>query len=101
MTVVQTNKATINAVSVKLDNADRERLSLLATAKKRTAHYLMKEAIRDYIEREESRLNFIRAAQESAKQMDNTGLHLTSDEVSAWVEALKSNPAEHPPQCHV
>ena len=33
MTVVQTNKATINAVSVKLDNTDRECLNLLTTTK--------------------------------------------------------------------
>lgn len=101
MTTAQMTKPVNGTVSVKLDTTDRERLSRLAIAKKRTSHYLMKEAIHDYLKREEIQLNFIRAAEESANHMDKTGLHVTSGEMAAWVEALKSNPNAPIPQCHV
>ena len=45
-------------VTVKLDPSDRDRIASLATMKKRTPHYLMKEAILEYVQREEARQNF-------------------------------------------
>ena len=39
------------SVTIKLDDADRKRIAALATAKKRTPHYLMKEAILEYVKK--------------------------------------------------
>ena len=87
-------------VSVKLDQSDRDRINLLASAKKRTAHYLMKEAIHEYIEREETRLNFIRAGEESAREFQATGLHITLDEFDSWVDAIQTDINAPMPVCH-
>ena len=89
-----------NTVSVKLDPSDRERISVLATTKKRTPHYLMKEAIREYIEREESRQNFINAAERSYEHYKETGSHISLDEFSAWADDVEKNPGAPMPVCH-
>ena len=73
-------------VTIKLDPSDRDRIASLATMKKRTAHYLMKEAILEYVQREEARQNFIKAAETSFEHYKETGLHITLDEFSAWVD---------------
>ena len=44
----QTNRHPIAPVSLKLDNSERQRLPALAVARKRSSHYLMREAVREY-----------------------------------------------------
>ena len=43
------------AASVKLDDELKIRIQRLAKTQNRTAHWIMREAIRDYVEREEAR----------------------------------------------
>lgn len=100
MTTTQLTKPN-TAVSVKLDPSDKARLNSLAVARKRTSHYLMKEAIQEYIKREEVRQNFIRAGEESAKDIKETGLHITFDEFSNWVDAIQTNSKTPMPICHI
>lgn len=100
MKTAQPNKPSTSLVSVKLDQSDRERLNTLAVSKKRTSHYLMKEAIQEYIKREEIRMNFIRAGEESARHYKETGLHIRLDEFSAWVDAVQTDPDTAMPICH-
>jgi predicted transcriptional regulator len=87
-------------VTVKLDPADRERIASLASIKKRTPHYLMKEAILEYVQREEARQNFIKAADTSFEHYKETGLHITLDEFSAWVDDVQKNPDAPITACH-
>jgi len=87
-------------VTVKLDPSDRDRIASLATMKKRTPHYLMKEAILEYVRREEARQNFIKAADTSFEHYKETGLHITLDEFSAWVDDVQQNPDAPIPACH-
>ncbi len=87
-------------VTVKLDPSDRDRIASLATMKKRTAHYLMKEAILEYVQREEARQNFIKAADTSFEHYKETGLHITLDEFSAWVDDVQENPDAPITACH-
>lgn len=87
-------------VTVKLDPSDRERIASLATLKKRTPHYLMKEAILEYVQREEARQNFIKAAETSFEHYKETGLHITLDEFSAWVDDVQKNSDAPITACH-
>lgn len=87
-------------VSIKLDSSDRDRISSLARMKKRTPHYLMKEAILEYVQREEARQNFIKAADASFEHFKETGLHITLDEFSAWVDEVQNNPEAPITACH-
>jgi predicted transcriptional regulator len=87
-------------LTVKLDPDERLRLQSIAQAKQRTPHFLMREAITRYIEQEEVQQRFLAAAEQSRKHYSETGLHITHDEFSQWVDALQSNPQAKPPQIH-
>src|SRR6186713_3379241 len=50
--------AMATAVSVKLDEKTQERMRQLAEARSRAPHYLMREAINQYLDREEARESF-------------------------------------------
>ncbi len=93
-------KPRTGSVTIKLDNADRDRIASLAATKKRTPHYLMKEAILDYVKREEARQNFIAAAESSFGLYKETGLHITLDEFSHWVDKVQETPDAPLPACH-
>lgn len=88
------------SVTIKLDETDRDRIATLATAKKRTPHYLMKEAILEYVKKEEARQNFITAAQASFEHYKQTGQHITLDEFNTWVDKVQQNPVAPVPPCH-
>ena len=87
-------------VTLKLDAAFRDRIKSLAATKKRSSHYLMKEAILDYVRREEARLDFIKAAEASFEHYKETGSHITLDEFSQWVDEVQQNPDAPFPACH-
>ena len=87
-------------VTVKLAPSDRDRIASLAIMKKRTPHYLMKEAILEYVQREEARQNFIKVANTSFEHYKETGLHITLDEFSAWVDDVQKKPDTPIPACH-
>ena len=87
-------------LTVKLASGERQRLHAIAQAKQRTPHFIMREAITRYIEQEEVQQRFIAAAEESRKHYQATGLHITHDELSQWVDSLQANPQAKPPEIH-
>lgn len=87
-------------MTVKLDGSERQRLQVLAATKKRTPHYLMREAIQAYIEKEEAEQNFIAAAEGAWSDYENTRLHITLDEAKTWAKKLEKNPRTKLPACH-
>ena len=101
MTTTSAEKPRSSAsVTIKLDETDRDRIATLASAKKRSPHYLMKEAILEYVKKDEARQNFINAAQASFEHYKETGQHITLDELSNWVDEVQTNPAAPVPACH-
>ena len=61
---------------------------------------LMKEAILKYVKKEEARQNFIAAAESSFEHYKETGLHITLDEFSTWVDQIQESPDAPVPACH-
>jgi predicted transcriptional regulator len=88
-------------LSIKLEVSDRDRIRALAAYKKRTPHFIMKEAVQNYLEQEEAEQRFIAAAKASRSHYQKTGLHVTHEEFSSWVDQLQTNPKAAPPVCHV
>jgi predicted transcriptional regulator len=82
-----------STMGVKLDENTRARLKKLGQQKKRSAHWLMKEAIHRYLEEEE------RYEQEKAEDMARyheyveTGKHITQDDMMAWLDELAERAA--------
>lgn len=89
------------AVSVKLDDDLRDRIRSLAESKQRSSHWVMREAIQEYVSREEKRASFDRATEESWRHFEETGLHLTGEEVFAWMDTWGTDEESEPPACHV
>jgi predicted transcriptional regulator len=65
MQILTEKKPRAYNMTIKLAASDRDRLRSCAVAKKRTPHYLMKEAITAYLEREEVEQRFMEAAREA------------------------------------
>ena len=80
----------IRRASIKLDQAEHDRLKSLAEAKHRKPHFLMKEAIHQYLEREEARESFKREALASWQEYRETGQHFTGEQVSDWLDTWGS-----------
>ena len=73
-------------VSVKLEDDDHERLASLAAAKRRTPHCLMREAITEYLAREEKLLAFHAEAEAAWTDYTETGLHLSLADMQVWAK---------------
>jgi len=87
-------------VTLKLDASYRHRLKALAATKKRTPHYLMKEAIERYLNVEEAQHAILQSVDDSIAHFEATGLHVTHDEVKAWAKERKANRMAQLPECH-
>jgi predicted transcriptional regulator len=72
----------------------------LAEAKHRTPHWLMREAIEQYVEREEKRETFRQDGIRAWEAYQATGLHVTHAEADAWLEQLEAGNDVEPPKCH-
>ena len=77
---------TVKALSLKLSLEEHERISVLAGKKDRSAHYLMREAVLDYLEREENRISFEEEAEFAWRNYKETGEHLTLEDMQAWAK---------------
>lgn len=88
------------ATSIKLDDTLKGRVQNLAEARRRSAHWIMREAIAQYVEREEKRETFRQDAIRAWEDYQRTGLHLTFEEADAWLAKLEAGEEAEPPKCH-
>lgn len=86
--------------SLKLSPELKERVRKLAEARDRSPHYVMREAIEEYIGREELREAAWRDAIDAWEEFERTGLHATGEEVKAWLAKLAAGEDAEPPECH-
>jgi predicted transcriptional regulator len=89
------------ATSIKLDDELKGRVQHLAEARRRTSHWIMREAIAQYVEREEKREAFKQEALCAWEDYQRTGLHLTLEEADAWLGKLEAGEDAELPKCHV
>jgi predicted transcriptional regulator len=88
------------ATSVKLDEDLANRLRRLAGRRQRSPHSMMREAIREYVEREEARESFKEEALASWTAFQETGRHLSGDELRDWLKSWGSDSEAELPDCH-
>ena len=92
--------ATPSTTSLKLDAKTKQRVQRLASARRRSPHWVMREAIEQYVEREEKREQFRQDALAAWAHYQTTGLHLTAQEADAWLAKLDAGKRAAPPKCH-
>lgn len=88
------------ATSIKLDDALKGRVQQLAQTRRRTSHWIMREAIAQYVEREEKREAFRQDTLNAWDEFQATGLHATADEVEKWLASWGSDNELPAPECH-
>ena len=88
------------ATSIKIDDELKDRIQHLADLRQRSAHWIMREAIAQYVGREEARESFKQEALASWAVYQETGRHLTGKEVRAWLNAWGTEAETELPQCH-
>ena len=91
---------TASTTSLKLDLKIKRRLQRLASARRRSPHWIMREAIEQYVEREEKREQLRQDALAAWTNFQTTGLHVTAEEADAWLAKLKAGEDAAPPKCH-
>jgi predicted transcriptional regulator len=92
--------ATLSTTSPKLDSAMKERVHRLAAARRRSPHWIMRDAVEQYVEREEKREQLRQDALAAWAAYQTTGLHATAEEADAWLAKLETGKRAAIPKCH-
>jgi predicted transcriptional regulator len=90
----------VRPVAIKIDDDIKARIKRLAGARQRTAHWLMREAITQYVEREEKREAFRQETLKAWEAFRSTRQHATADEADTWMSQLEQGHDIEPPECH-
>lgn len=93
-------RSTPRSATVTLDPDVEARLRRLAEAQRRSPDAVMRDAIADYLNREEKRAAFRRDAEKAWDEYRATGQHLTESEADAWLARLEAGQDVDPPECH-
>lgn len=88
-------------MSVKLDPDTRARLERLAQSRRRTPDGMLREAVAQYVEREEKREALRQDTLRAWEEYQATGLHVTAGEADAWLAQLADGDDIEPPECHI
>lgn len=92
--------ATSSTTSLKLDSELKERVQRLASARRRTPHWIMREAVQQFVEREEKREQFLQDGLVAWNEYRATGQHATAEEADAWLAKLEAGEQAEAPECH-
>lgn len=90
----------VTPLSVKLEQEQRDKLSRIAELKERSVHYLLCQAVGEYIENESKRLEFYEEGKKALEHYKATGLHTTHEEMMIWANSLGTANELPMPKCH-
>ena len=90
----------LRPTTIKMDQTTKERLKSLAEARHRSSHWMILEAIRQYLNREEKREAFRQDGIKAWNEFQATGLHVTFEEADAWLAEMETGEDVKPPKCH-
>ena len=91
--------AVARPVAIKIDEVTKARVKRLADARQRTPHWLMREAITQYVEREEKQEAFRQETLQAWEAFRTTGQHATAAQADAWLAQLEQGQDVDPPTC--
>lgn len=85
-------------VAIKIDEDIKIRIKNLAEARNRTSHWLMREAIIQFVEREEKRESFRHDTLMAWEAYRARGLYASANEVDTWLNQLEQGNDIEPPE---
>jgi len=86
-------------MSVKLSDAERERLKILGKARHRSPHWLAKEAISQYLDREEAAERFKQESLAAWDEYERTGRSVPNEQVMEWLDSWGKEDEDEAPSC--
>ncbi|MFC3875535.1 CopG family ribbon-helix-helix protein [Neisseria musculi] len=86
-------------VAVKLTPETKERLRIVAEQQDRSIHWLMKEAVNQFLDREESKAALRAAADESWRHYQETGAGMALEKANDWMDQIISGKKAKPLEC--
>ena len=89
---------THTTLGLKLDETTRDRLKLLARAKDRAPHWVIKTALLEYLEREEAAERERREDETRWMHYQTEGQAIEQDRVMAWLDQLAEGRREPCPR---
>lgn len=78
----------------------KEKVEKLALLQNLPINTVMIRALSNYIDQMDKRKEFLQSGIKSWEKYQETGLHVTSDEVHEWIKELGNNPNKVAPKCH-
>lgn len=91
--------AAARPVAIKIDDVTKSRLKRLANARQRSPHWLMREAITQYVDREEKREAFRQESLQAWEAFRASGRHVSAEQADAWLAQLEQGEDVDPPAC--
>ena len=89
-----------SATSIKLDEEMKGRIRILAESRKRSSHWIMREAIAQYVDREEKREALRLETLGAWQEFQEPGLHATAEEVDIYLASWGTEEELPAPECH-
>jgi predicted transcriptional regulator len=90
-----------STTSLKIEAELKDRVQRLAAARRRSPHWIMREAVEQYVSREEKREQLRQDALAAWNHYQSTGLHVTAEEADAWLAKLEAGEDAEAPECHI
>lgn len=87
------------ATSVKLDDEMLARVQELAELRQRSPHWIMREAIGQYVAREEQREQLKRDTERAWEEFQATGQQVTAESVEDWLNSWGNEDERTAPKC--
>lgn len=86
--------------AIRLTADEQNQIANLAEMKQRKPHWIMKEALRQYLEREAAAESLRQGTLASWNEFKHTGLHVNEDEMNSWLDTWGTEHETEPPKCH-
>ncbi|MFG6359025.1 CopG family ribbon-helix-helix protein [Taurinivorans muris] len=87
--------------SIKIPCELRERIQKLAAVRNQSSHAFMLSALENHVSREEKREAWRQEGIKAWEEFQQTGLHLTNQEVLEWIDTIVQGREEPMPKCHI
>lgn len=88
------------SLAVSLDTVLQEKVQQIMAVQRLSFDSVVRQALREYVEREEKKMQFQQEAIAAWQDFQQDGLHLTDDEVMAWLETWGTKQETEIPKCH-
>ena len=87
--------------ALRLEPTLKHRAEALAAAEQRTFSAVVRDALQMYLGQREAEQAEIREAMASWNEYQQSGQHVTGDEMSAWLRTWGTDHESEPPACHL